>query len=69
LGYSQPSHFSREFKRFHGMSPTSMRERDAAAQMSLIDTECRSGIRVKHSISFRAGVWCQDTGTGRWPKG
>jgi AraC-like DNA-binding protein len=29
LGYADPLYFSRQFSRFHGMSPTQFRRRDA----------------------------------------
>ncbi|MFO1511497.1 MAG: AraC family transcriptional regulator [Verrucomicrobiota bacterium] len=39
LFYKQASHFSREFKKFHGVSP--MEILNAASQMSHLDTKCR----------------------------
>ena len=41
LGYKQPSHFSREFKRFHGVPPSELLAVDFSA-MSLGDKSCRS---------------------------
>ncbi len=39
LSYKQASHFSREFKKFHGVSP--MEILNASSQMSRLDTKCR----------------------------
>ncbi len=39
LGYKQAGHFSREFKRYHGVSPAEINE--ASAQRSRLDKECR----------------------------
>ena len=41
LGYKQPSHFSREFKRFHGVPPSELLVADFSA-VSLPDNSCRS---------------------------
>mgnify|MGYP002141458769 CR=1 FL=1 len=42
LYYKQPSHFSREFKRFHGVSPS--RISNLNLQMSQLDIQCRETI-------------------------
>jgi AraC-like DNA-binding protein len=39
LGYRRASHFSRDFKRFHGISPTQIHR--VSSNMSHLDTKCR----------------------------
>lgn len=42
LAYKQASHFSREFKRYHGVSPAEIHS--AERRMSQMDTKCRISI-------------------------
>ncbi len=39
LAYKQASHFSREFKKYHGVAPVEIL--NASAQMSRLDMKCR----------------------------
>jgi AraC-like DNA-binding protein len=51
LGYGNPAQFARDFKKFHGLTPTAYRAAALRRKMSRSDQECRALISVLPSIA------------------